>query len=208
MIEMIHREDMLELTRRMNVSRNCFSRIAGCYMDRDGFEDGSFNVHFGNLSAADQKKNLALAKTVPFAKTNIQLKEFSFPDDPQRQKTLWPLLEGLRQSGLKDDGLLSVFYEVVGEHYKAKGDYGIYFFFGTYDIPVKAEDGAWMEGSEEIYDFLICLLSPLKGEYEMGDPRFGFLYPAFAERSGDPDKIYVFHADPEQEERDLLSLLL
>ncbi len=208
MITMINREDMLELTRRMNVSRNCFSRIAGCYLDSEGFEDGSFNVHFGNLSTADQKKNLALAKRVPFAKTNIQLKELSFPGGPRRQKTLWPLLEGLRQSGLKDDGLLSVFYEVVGEHYKTKEDYGIYFFFGTYDIPVKGTDGAWMEGSEEIYDFLVCVLSPLEREYEMGEPRFGFLYPAFAGRSADPNKIYVFHADPEQPERELLSLII
>ena len=208
MITMINREDMLELTRRMNVSRNCFSRIAGCYLDSTGFEDGSFNVLFGNLSATEQKKNLILAKTVPFAKTNIQLKEFSFPSGPRRQKTLWPLLEGLRQSGLKDDGLLSVFYEVIGEHYKASGDYGIYFFFGTYDIPVKGSDGAWLEGSEEIYDFLVCVLSPLKGEYEMGEPRFGFLYPAFEARSADPNKIYVFHADPEQTESELLSLIV
>ena len=64
-----------------------------------------------------------------------------------------------------------------------------------------------MEGSEEIYDFLVCVLSPLVGEYEMGDPLFGFLYPAFAERSADPDKIYVFHANPEQPERELLSLI-
>ena len=161
---MINREDMLELTRRMNISRNCFSRIAGCYMDREGYEDGSFNVHFGNLSTAEQKKTLALAKTVPFAKTNTQLKDHSFPDGPRRQETLRPLLEGLRQSGLKDDGLLSVFYEVVGEHFKSTTDYGIYFFFGTYDIPVKGTDGTWMEGSEEIYDFLVCVLSPLVGE--------------------------------------------
>ena len=70
---MISREDMLELTRRMNVSRNCFSRIAGCYLDQEGFDNGSFNIHFGKLSTADQKKNLALAKTVPFAETNIRL---------------------------------------------------------------------------------------------------------------------------------------
>ena len=154
------------------------------------------------------KKNLVLAKTVPFAKTNIQLKEFSFPSDFRRQKTLWPLLEGLRQSGLKDDGVLSVFYEVIGEHYEADGDYGIYFFFGTYDIPVKGTAGAWMEGSEEIYDFLVCVLSPLKGEYEMDEPRFGFLYPAFSGRSADPYKIYIFHADPEKTERELLSLII
>ena len=205
---MINREDMLELTRRMNVSRNCFSRIAGCYLDHEGFDDGSFNIHFGKLSAADQRKNLALAKTVPFAETNIRLKEYAFPDGPDRQKTMWPLLEGMRQIGLKDDGLLNVFYEVVGEVYPAASDYGIYLFFGTYDIPVKGTDGAWLEGSEEIYDFLIGVLAPLKGEYEMGDPHFGFLYPAFADRSADPGKIYVFHANPEHPERELLSLFI
>ena len=44
----IDREDMLELTRRMTVSRNCFSRIAGAYMDEEGFIDGTFNTHFLN----------------------------------------------------------------------------------------------------------------------------------------------------------------
>ena len=37
---MINREDMLELTRRMTLARTSFSRIAGCYIDKDGdFED-------------------------------------------------------------------------------------------------------------------------------------------------------------------------
>lgn len=31
----IDREDMLELTRRMTVARNCFSRIAGAYLDEE-----------------------------------------------------------------------------------------------------------------------------------------------------------------------------
>lgn len=35
----IDRSDMLELTRRMTPSRNCFGRIAGAYMDREGFID-------------------------------------------------------------------------------------------------------------------------------------------------------------------------
>ena len=38
---MINRDDMLELTRRMTPSRNCFARIAGAYMDEEGFEDGT-----------------------------------------------------------------------------------------------------------------------------------------------------------------------
>ena len=36
---MINREDMLELTRRMTLSRNSMTRIAGSYMDADGFID-------------------------------------------------------------------------------------------------------------------------------------------------------------------------
>lgn len=32
----INREDMMELTRRMTLSRNCFSRLAGAYMDEEG----------------------------------------------------------------------------------------------------------------------------------------------------------------------------
>lgn len=41
----IDREDMLELTRRMTIARNCFNRVAGAYMDEEGFIDGSFNTH-------------------------------------------------------------------------------------------------------------------------------------------------------------------
>ena len=53
---MINREDMLELTRRMTIARNCFNRVAGAYMDEEGFIDGSFNTHFLKLSPADKEK--------------------------------------------------------------------------------------------------------------------------------------------------------
>lgn len=32
----INREDMLELTRRMTLKRNCFDKIAGAYLDEEG----------------------------------------------------------------------------------------------------------------------------------------------------------------------------
>ena len=47
---MINREDMLELTRRMTLSRTSITRIAGCYVDRDGEFEGSFNTNFLKLS--------------------------------------------------------------------------------------------------------------------------------------------------------------
>ena len=77
-IRRINREDMLELTRRMTVKRNCFDRIAGAYLDEEGFVDGTFNTHFLKLSPAQQSTNLAIAKTIPFADTNEKLKEYRF----------------------------------------------------------------------------------------------------------------------------------
>ena len=80
----INREDMLELTRRMTISRNCFSRVVGAYFDEEGYVDGTFNIHFLKLSKADQGKNLKLAKAIPFADTNRQLKEYVFPETAKK----------------------------------------------------------------------------------------------------------------------------
>ena len=63
---MINREDMLELTRRMTLARTSFTRIAGCYVDRDGDFEGSFNTNFLKISAPERTKKLKLAKEIPF----------------------------------------------------------------------------------------------------------------------------------------------
>ena len=194
---MINREDMLELTRRMNPSRNCFVRVAGAYMDEEGFDNGTFNIHFGKLSQSETKRNLELAKTIPFAKTNEQLKEYEFPKGAERQKSMWSLLSALKKAELKDDALLSIFYEVIGENYKTDKEYSIFVFCGSYDVSVKGTDNEWMEGSEEVYDFLICAVSPLEGEYEPGKTEFGFLFPAFIDRSSDDNHIDIYNIDPD-----------
>ena len=76
---MINREDMVELTRRMTPARTSFTRIAGCYVDADGDFDGSFNINFLKLSPSEKTKNLAIAKTIPFAETNTKLKKIRDP---------------------------------------------------------------------------------------------------------------------------------
>jgi len=205
---MINRDDMLELTRRMNPSRNCFMRVAGAYMDEEGFDNGTFNIHFGKLDQADTKRNLEMAKTIPFSTTNEQLKEYDFSLGEARKNSMWSLLSALKQNNLRDDALLSIFYEVVGENYKTKREYSIFVFSGSYDVPVKGTDGAWMEGSEEVYDFMICAIAPLEGEYEPGKPEFGFLFPAFVDRSSDSNTIDIYNIDPDNPQTDLMNKIL
>jgi len=192
----INREDMLELTRRMTLKRNCFSRIAGAYLDKEGFVEGTFNKHFWNLSAKDQQKNLEIAKAVPFAETNVQLKEYVFSPEEEKPGSVWQTLMALKECGLKNDALLDVFYEMFGEKYQADKDYAVYFFYGSYDVPLKAKDGESLWESEEIYSFLICAVCPVSGDYEAGEPECGFLFPAFKERSSDIHRINVFRKEP------------
>lgn len=195
----IDREDMLELTRRMTVSRSCFSRIAGAYMDEEGFVDGTFNTHFLKLSSSEKAKNLEIAKAVPFADTNVKLKNYRFADRDKKPGSIWQLLMALRECELKNDALLDSFYEYVGERCRTGHPYGIYVFYGNYDVPVKGSDKESQWESEEVYRFLVCAICPVGADYEAGSPESGFLFPAFANRSTDIDGINLFSADGRQE---------
>ena len=200
---MIDREDMLELTRRMTPSRHCFDRVAGAYMDPDGFVEGSFNIHFGKLSPSETVRNLKLAKTIPFSGTNRNLREYPVPGESKTSGMMIQLLNGMKECSLKNDALLYTFYEQIGENLAGPSSldngYALYVFHGVYDVPLKASDKERLWESEEIYDFLICAVSPLAGDYEPGEPVWGFLYPAFSDRSADPDSIDIFNSDPDHD---------
>ncbi len=205
---MISREDMLELTRRMTPSRNCFMRIAGAYVDAEGEIDGTFNTNFLNLSPADVRKNLAAAKTIPFSRTNVELREFTFPKSAMGRDSMWQLLNALKACGLKNDALMELFYEQIIDGYPADYETAVFLFYGIYDVPRKAKDGEQLRESEEVYDFLICTVGPSVNGEETGEPEFGFLYPAFSERSGDIYKIDIFHREPERIQEGLMYKLL
>lgn len=205
---MINREDMLELTRRMTVSRTSFTRIAGCYVDADGEFDGSFNTAFLKLTAAERSRNLELARTIPFSGTNVNLKEYAFADSGKKPGSVWQLLMALKECGLKNDALLDSFYDLVMEEYDTALPYAILVFHDRYDIPAKTSDKRWLWESEEMFEYLICAVCPLEGEYEPAKPQWGFLFPAYEDRSGNPDRMLIFHEAPGRMQDALLKRIL
>jgi len=202
----IEREDMLELTRRMTPSRNCFGRIAGDYRDKDGEDDGSFNTFFLSLNSADRDKQLSIAKAIPYSKTNEELKAYDFGNSSKRTLEMRRLLTAINDSELKNDALLDTFYEVIADGYINNEEYGIYLYHGTYDVPVKAKDKEWLEGSEEVYSFTICAICPVDSDYNPLEPTCGFLYPSFMNRSSDSERIAVYISDKSNND-DLLHIL-
>lgn len=204
---MINREDMLELTRRMTLARTSFTRIAGCYVDRDGDFDGSFNINFLKLSSAERTNKLKLAKAIPFSDTNVNLKQYEFTKNMQKPGSMWQLLRAMKECGLKNDALMDTFYDILMERYDAASEYAILVFHDRYDIPAKASDKERLWESEEVFEYIICAVCPLAGEYEPGPPECGFLFPAFTDRSGDLNHINVFQADAKRPHGELLEIL-
>ncbi|MDO5702750.1 MAG: DUF4317 family protein [Lachnospiraceae bacterium] len=205
---MIDRNDMLELTRRMTLTRTCFKRIAGAYMDRDGEIDDTINVNFLNLKSSDRQIHLDIAKTVPFSKTNVQLKEHRFKSEQMKPGTFRHLLHLIESCGLKNDALMETFYEETGKYYTAASPYAIMVYHGTYDVPIKSTAGDYQYESEEVYDFIICTISPVSGDYEIGKPDFGFLYPAFSYRSADRGAVDVYNRKPEFPQTELTRAIM
>ena len=203
----IEREDMLELTRRMTTKRSSMTRIAGSYMDPEGFVDGTFNTNFLKLSASDKEKNLNLAKSVPFAETNTNLKMYEFSEKAMRPGGIWQLLMAMKSCGLKNDALMDTFYELVGECYHSDHDYAVYVFHDRYDVPVKTADKERQWESEEVFEYLICTICPVTGDYEPGKPECGFLFPAFVNRSSDENFVNIFQADPQSPHTELVKML-
>ena len=176
----INREEILELTRRMTLSRTSMTRIAGSYMDSEGFIDGTFNTNFLKLKPKEKEC---------------------------RPGGIRQLLLGMKSSALKNDALLEAFYEYVAEKYHTDHEYAIYLFHNTYDIPLKASDKENLWESEEMYEYLICAICPVSGDYEPGEPECGFLFPAFQDRTEDPDYIDVYQSNPDLPKNDLLKIL-
>lgn len=195
---MINREDMLELSRRMTPARSSISRAAGAYYDEEGYVDGTFNIHFSKLSAGERSKNLKMAKTILLSKTNENLTEHTISRNARKLGSLWQLLDGILESELKNDAFLDILYELVGENLPEGEPLACTIYFGQYDVPVKGTDKEWLEGSEEVYTYLLCTVSPQEEQYEAGIPEFGFLYPVFKQRTEDRNYINIFEAEHER----------
>lgn len=204
---MINREDMLELTRRMTLARTSFTRIAGCYVDKAGEYEGSFNTNFLKLSPPERTKKLKLAKEIPFSDTNVNLKKYEFPKSVRKPGSMWQLLMGIKECGLKNDALMDTLYDLIMERYKADSDYAILVFHDCYDVPKKASDKVRLWESEEVFEYLICAICPLEKEYEPKKPECGFLFPAFTDGAGELDHIAVFQSDADKPHTELMKIL-
>lgn len=178
----------------MTAERSNLVRIAGAYIDDEGFVDGTFNTNFLNLKGAEKQRCLDIAKAIPFAEANTELRSYEIPG--MAPNSIWQLFYVLRDCELKNDALLLNLYEIIAEKYSIGKPYAIYVYYGVYDVPIKAADKERLDESEEVYKYLIVAIAPTDGEYNPQKPECGILYPAFSDRSTDMEHANIMGKFP------------
>ena len=81
------------------------------------------------------------------------------------------------------------------------------FFHDRYDIPAKGLDHIRQGESERMYEYILCVICPLSGEYEPGEPECGFLFPAFVDGGAAMNYVDIYQEDEEYPHEELLELL-
>lgn len=210
----MNKKDILELKRRFKKDACTFTRLCGCYVDADRNKVTTFGETFLNLEDEEFYKYLEIAKKVMSGTIANNILELEFPLAEEAAGGRQQFLMGLRESALKNDGLMDAFYDLVIENYRYVGNYLILVFHDAYDVMTKTSDNNKLDESEEVYEYLLCAICPVTlskpglgyredenrigpriRDWVVGVPDTGFVFPAFTDRSSDIHSVMFYTRD-------------
>lgn len=216
-----------ELRRRLKKDSCTFTRMCGCYVDDSKNKVIKIDESFLNLEDEEYFKYLEIAKKILSTNVGNNILELDFPLEEEKPGGHQQFLLGIKKSGLKDQGLLDTFYDMIIEKYDSLGNYLILLFHDVYDVMTKTSDNNKLDESEEVYEYIICAICPmilskpglgynksdmrigtLNREWMVGMPEAGFLFPAFNDRSTDIHSVLMYTADSKNPHKELIEDIL
>ena len=221
------KNEVLEVRRQFAPDRVTIDRIAGCYVDYNKEIRMTSLEAFMSLPDEEMYKYLDIFKHTLTGTLGKNLIPLEFPMDEEFNGGKQELLLKLRDSGLKDDAVLTEFYERVIANYVNGENYFIIVVHASYDVPQITKDGFVLEdSSDNVYEYILCSicpvrLSPAALSYDehsnrIGDrfrdwivesPVKGFLFPAFLDRVADIHNMLYFTKKPEDLQPDFVEAL-
>ena len=191
---------------------SCVDRIRGCYVNEEGQIIHELHDSLASMEKESLEKYCEILRGALSGKLGRNLFNMEFPLAGETEGSGQQMLYRLQQSGLKDDSLLTEFFEDVVKHFRCDSKYLILLIHGTYDIPAKGSDNAEMEdASDYVYSFLLCCICPVilmkeglcydedactfldrRMDWAVQKPVSGFLFPAFNDRQPDVHSLLYY----------------
>lgn len=192
-----------EIRRHTRRDRSNMTALYGCFVNSNKEIISQFRQSLGTMPENEADQFFSYFKRSLSGTPGKNLIDLAFSvaqiaDGPEHK-----LLMALRETSLNDEESLKKFYDQVVHAVTMDTSYLILIGCDTYDTPFKRHDAMGDLGdSEEAYRYLMCCVCPVKTskpaiEYKapskefhnseimqlLTNPAFGFLYPAFDDRT-------------------------
>ncbi len=224
----MNKKEIAEIKRLLTKEYNGIERICGCYVDAEKTKVLEFREAFLSLPQDEVYKYYDIFRKNLSGTIGKNMLNMGFPLEQEMPGGTQEGLLALRDTELKDDGVLEDFYDRVIASYYHPENYLILLAYGTYDIPLKTSDGMDLDdASDYVYSFVICSLCPVQlskaglrynaeensiterlRDWLIEMPEQGFLYPAFADRNTDVHSLLYYAKKSEEVSYDLMESVL
>lgn len=212
----MNRAELKEIKRLFTLKGCCVHRLYGCYVDSEKNIRSKWSQNFLGLPEDEIIRYLNLLKKPLSAGLGKNLLYTGFDLNA---------LAARRMDEMLDPELdpLDEYYEQIIDELDYDGHFVILVVRGTYDIPGRTSDGAEMEDSDDVYDFVLSCICPVElqkpglvydtevGEFTnlvtsrmLQDPKIAILYPAFTDRTMDKDSCLCYLKTMDEQDRDFL----
>ncbi len=211
----MNKKEIAEIKKQLTPDRCAISRICGCYVDGEKNIITSFRDTFLALPEEEIFKYFEIFRKTLSGTVGKNLLNMEFPLETEKENGTQYHLLALRESELKDDALLNRFYQEITQSFYYPGNYLILLIHGAYDVPGKASDELeQFDASDEVYTYMMVCICPVSlakpalsydaqekcfhnriRDWVVEMPLFGFLFPAFNDRSSDIHSLLYYTKD-------------
>ncbi len=222
------KQEINELKKLFTIKNCSITRICGCYVDGEKNKKTDFRQAFLALPEEEMFKYFEIFRKSLSGTPGKNLLNLEFPLHSEENGGTQNFLLRLRDSKLKDEGLLEMFYDKIIETYEYVGNYLILLVHDVYDVPGRTLDGLDMEdASDEVYEYILCCICPVDlskpalsynaeenvfqnrvRDWVVGMPETGFLFPAFNDRGADIHSALYYSKDAEELKESFMEQLL
>ena len=200
----MNQKELQEIRKRFKPEKDSISHIFGCYVNAAKEIVTHIDMSVGLMEQEEAEMYLKLLKKALSGTLGKNLLDIEFSTKQVEDSDEHRLLQTLRLSHLRDENMRNVFYQrVIDSLDMGEESYVILLASDSYDIPFKGnDDELWEEGSNEVFDYIICCICPVKDAkaalryyadeksfrgastgHVLGSPEIGFMFPTFDDRS-------------------------
>ncbi len=214
----MNEKEVAELRRRLRADKSNITRIRGCYVNEKQEIISQFNEPIAAMTSEDAEKFISLFRKLLTGALGRSLLDISFRTQQVVDSDEHRLLMRLRDSHVEDENAVQAFFSRVIQSLDLEGNSLILLTSDTYDVYYKGKDDiAQEDNSTEQFRHILCAVCPVKEtkpalQYNnresrfhlqgvgqsVGAPEFGFLFPAFDDRSTNIyNALYYTHSTEE-----------